>query len=144
MLFIEFYLFDLFLHSSYIIFFIFIIFNASAPLSINFVGEFLALTGIFKDSPIVGAFAATGIILSAIYSIFLYNRVAFLGFSPYLKTEIRSINNKNNSLILGDLTRLELALILPLLFATVIFGLFPNVILDSLHYDVSKLLYSII
>ena len=52
--------------------------------------------------------------------------------------------NKNNSLILGDLTRLELALILPLLFATVIFGLFPNVILDSLHYDVSKLLYSII
>lgn len=128
------------------LFFIFIIFNAGAPLSINFIGEFLSLAGIFENSPVVGSLAATGIVLSAIYSIFLYNRVSFLGFSPFFKPEEIKLtvnNNQTNKLILGDMDRLELSLILPLLIATVIFGLFPNTMLDSLHYQVSELVYDV-
>jgi NADH-ubiquinone oxidoreductase chain 4 len=124
-----------------LIFFIFIIFNASAPLSLNFIGEFLALTGIFIQSPVLGVFASTGIVFSAIYSIFLFNRINFLGFSPYLNL----IHKKNNSIEnwQGDLTRLEFLILLPLLLLTIIFGLFPNLILDSLHYSVSNLIYNV-
>jgi NADH-ubiquinone oxidoreductase chain 4 len=96
-----------------VIFFLFIIFNASAPLSLNFVGEFLTLAGVFQFSPILGFLASTGIVFSAIYSIFLFNRIAFLGFSPYLKSE-SFLKNKN--LDLSDLNRLEFFLLLPLLF----------------------------
>lgn len=123
-----------------VIFFLFIIFNASAPLSLNFVGEFLSLAGLFAQSPILGVFGATSITLSAIYSIFLYNRISFLGFSPYLK--LGSLK-KNTNNYMGDLTRLEFAMLFPLLLLTVLLGVFPNVILDSLHADVSNLLYNI-
>lgn len=124
-----------------LIFFLFIIFNASAPLSLNFIGEFLALTGIFIQSPVLGVFTSTGIVFSAIYSIFLFNRINFLGFSPYLNL----IQKKNNSTEnwQGDLTRLEFLILLPLLLLTIIFGLFPNLILDSLHYSVSNLIYNV-
>jgi NADH-ubiquinone oxidoreductase chain 4 len=114
-------------------FFIFIIFNASAPLSLNFVGEFLSLSGIFTNSPFIGVLASSGIVFSAIYSIFLFNRISFLGFSPYL--------NQGN-IALGDLNRLEFHLLLPLLIATLLLGLFPNLILEPLHYDVTQLLYT--
>jgi len=123
-----------------IIFFLCILFNASAPLSLNFVGEFLALTGLFTQSPVLGVFGATSITLSAIYSIFLFNRIAFLGLSPYLKSETVSFNSK---LTLGDLDRSEFAVLLPLLLVTILLGVFPNIILDSLHYDVSNLIYNV-
>ena len=123
-----------------LIFFLFIIFNASAPLSLNFVGEFLSLAGLFQSFPVIGALGATGIVFSAIYSIFLFNRICFLGFSPYLKQEIIPANK---NLALGDLTRLEFYLLFPLLLVTVLFGIFPNIILDSLHYDVSGLIYNV-
>ena len=123
-----------------IIFFLCILFNASAPLSLNFVGEFLALTGLFTQSPVLGVFGASSITLSAIYSIFLFNRIAFLGLSPYLKSETVSFNSK---LILGDLDRTEFAVLLPLLLVTILLGIFPNLILESLHYDVSNLIYNV-
>src|SRR5260221_3085312 len=113
-----------------ILFFLFLVFNASAPLSLNFVGEFLALAGVFQSSPVSGFLGATGIVLSAIYSIFFFNRIAFLGFSPYLKSETVLIKK---NLSLSDLTRLEIYMLIPLLLLTVFFGLFPNIILDSLH-----------
>ena len=124
-----------------IIFFIFTVFNAGTPLSLNFIGEFLALAGTFQLSPLVGALGATGILFSAIYSIWLFNRVSFLNYSPYLKQS--TIKPTDLKLHLGDLDRREVFLVLPLLVATVGFGLFPNVILDTLHYPVSQLLIDI-
>lgn len=125
-----------------ILFFIFTVFNAGAPLSLNFVGEFLALAGTFDNSPIVGFIGATGIVFSAIYSIFLFNRIAFLNYSPFINRP--TVNtNKDTKLLLGDLTRREYFLLLPLLIVTVAFGIFPNAILESLHYPVSQLLINI-
>lgn len=122
-----------------VLFFIFIIFNASAPLSLNFVGEFLSLAGVFQSSPLAGILGSTGIVFSAIYSIFLFNRIAFLGFSPYLKAEVTPLHK---ILKLGDLDRLEFYLLLPLLALSIIFGIFPNLILEPLHSDVSQLIYN--
>lgn len=121
-----------------ILFFVFTIFNAGAPLSLNFIGEFLSLTGTFKVSPIVGILGATGIVFSAIYSIWLFNRTAFLGFSPYFNKI--SVSPSDSKISVGDLDRREFFLILPLLIVTVAFGLFPNVILESIHLPVSNLL----
>ena len=113
-----------------IMFLLFSLFNAAAPLSANFIGEFLALTGVFQRSPIVGILGASGIVLSACYSIWMFNRVSYGAWSPYLKPTT-------------DLNRREYMLLLPLLICTVVFGIFPNIILDSLHLTVSNLLYTV-
>ena len=113
-----------------IMFFVFTIFNAAVPLSANWAGEFLCLAGAFQRNPVFAVLGSTGIVLSAAYSIWLYNRIAFGSWSKYL----------NNT---TDLTRREFMLLLPLLFVAVVFGIFPNILLDSVHASTSGLLYSI-
>jgi NADH-ubiquinone oxidoreductase chain 4 len=51
------------------LFFTFILFNTAIPLSLNYLGEFLSLTGVFMQSPFISALGASGIVLSAAYSI---------------------------------------------------------------------------
>jgi NADH-quinone oxidoreductase subunit M len=58
-------------------FFIFTLANMSFPGTCNFVGELLIFAGLFKSNNWIMILAATGIVLSAIYSIWLYNRIAF-------------------------------------------------------------------
>ena len=113
-----------------IMFFVFTIFNAAVPLSANWAGEFLCLAGAFQRNPVFAVLGSTGIVLSAAYSIWLYNRIAFGSWSKYLNYTT-------------DLTRREFMLLLPLLFVAVVFGIFPNIILDSVHASTSGLLYSI-
>nr|UFQ87258.1 NADH:ubiquinone oxidoreductase subunit 4 [Pseudozyma sp.] len=113
-----------------IMFFVFTIFNAAVPLSANWAGEFLCLAGAFQRNPVFAVLGSTGIVLSAAYSIWLYNRIAFGAWSKYLNYTT-------------DITRREFMLLLPLLFVAVVFGIFPNIILDSVHASTSGLLYSI-
>jgi len=111
-----------------IIFFIFTIANTGIPLSLNFLGEQLSLIGIWQQNPIIAALGATGIILSACYSLFLFNRLSYGNLSPLL-TPIK------------DLNRREYYLLISLIIPTIFFGIFPNVLLDSLHTSVSALLF---
>jgi NADH-ubiquinone oxidoreductase chain 4 len=113
-----------------ILFFIFILSNTGIPLTLNFLGEQLSLIGIWERSPIIAALGATGIVLSAIYSIYLYNRISYGIYSPHLKP-------------IKDISRREFNLLITLLIPTVLLGIFPNVILDGLHFSVSSLLYNI-
>lgn len=113
-----------------ILFFIFILANTGIPLTLNFLGEQMSLIGIFERSPVTAAFGATGIVFSAIYSIFMYNRISYGTFSPYLKP-------------MKDIDRREYFLLLSLLIPTVLLGIFPNVILDTLHVGVTTLLYNL-
>ena len=113
-----------------ILFFIFILSNTGIPLTLNFLGEQLSLIGIWERSPIIAALGATGIVLSAIYSIYLYNRISYGIYSPHLKP-------------IKDISRREFNLLLTLLLPTVLLGIFPNVILDGLHFSISSLLYNI-
>lgn len=109
-------------------FFLFTIFNAAVPLSANWTGEFMMLAGIFKLSPIIGALGSLGIVLSAAYSIWMFNRIAFGGYSLYL--------NYTN-----DLTRREVFLLIPLLVVAVVIGILPNIMLENIHLSVSTLIY---
>ena len=111
-----------------ILFFVFTIANTGIPLSLNFIGEQLSLMGIWERSPIISALGATGIVFSAIYSIYLYNRISYGVYSPHLKAA-------------EDISRREFNLLITLLIPTVILGILPNVILDSIHLSVSTLLY---
>ena len=111
-----------------ILFFIFTLANTGIPLTLNFLGEQLSLIGIWQINPIIASLGATGIVLSACYSVFLYNRVSYGNYSPYLPP-------------LKDINRREFYLLISLLIPTVIFGIFPNIILESLHTSVSALLF---
>lgn len=118
-----------FMPVSTILFFIFTLCNTGIPLSINFLGEQLSLIGIWNKSPIVAVLGASSIVFSAIYSIWLYNRLSYGTFSPHLKP-------------LKDINRREFILLITLLIPTIVLGIFPNVILDSLHMSVTSLLYN--
>lgn len=104
--------------------------NIAVPLSSNFVGEWLCLAGAFERSPIVASLAASGIFLSAAYSIFFYNRLAGGNFSVHLQ-------------VMPDLSRREFYILFPLIALAFALGIFPNVILDSIHYSVSTILYQV-
>jgi NADH-ubiquinone oxidoreductase chain 4 len=111
-----------------ILFFIFTLCNSGIPLSLNFLGEFMSLAGMFQRNPIVGILGATGIVFSACYSIYLYNRISYGAFSPHLKP-------------IKDVNRREFMILISLLIPTILLGIFPNIILDSLHVSVSTLLF---
>ena len=113
-----------------ILFFVFTLANTGIPLSLNFLGEQLSLIGIWERNPVASVLGATGIVFSAIYSIYLYNRLSYGVYSPHLKP-------------LQDVTRREFNVLIALLIPTFVLGIFPNIILDSLHLSVSTLLYII-
>jgi len=114
-----------------ILFFILCLGNSGTPLTLNFLGEFMSLYGAFERMPILGILASSSIVLSAAYTIFMYNRIAFGGsYSVYFVENI------------GDVTKREFIMLLVFVILTVLFGIYPAPILDGLHYSVSSLIYS--
>jgi len=113
-----------------ILFLIFTLANTGIPLTLNWLGEQLSLIGIWQKNPLVACLGATGIVLSACYSLFLYNRLSYGNLSTYLPP-------------LKDINRREYYLLITLLVPTVVFGILPNVILTSLHTSTSALLYTV-
>ena len=113
-----------------ILFCIFTLANTGIPLTLNFLGEQLSLLGIWQQNPIIAILGASGIVLSACYSLFLYNRLSYGTYSPHLP-------------ILKDINRREYSLLISLLLPTIIFGIIPNVLLNPLHISISTLLYTL-
>lgn len=111
-----------------LIFFIFTLANMGTPLTGNFLGEFLSLGGAFHRSPLLGGIASVSIILSAVYSIFLYNRLCGGVKTRYLKMR-------------NDMNRREFYLILPLLIGVILLGIYPNIVLEGVDQKVSTLIY---
>jgi NADH-ubiquinone oxidoreductase chain 4 len=62
-----------------IVFFILCLGNCGAPLTLNFIGEFMSLYGVFERLPIAGALASSSIIFSAAFTIYMFNRIIFGG-----------------------------------------------------------------
>jgi NADH-ubiquinone oxidoreductase chain 4 len=113
-----------------ILFFILCLGNAGTPLSLNFVGEFMSLYGAFEKMPLLGAFASSSIVLSAAYTIYMFNRIAFAGsLSNLFKLNIPDLNER------------EFIILFTLVIFTVVLGIYPSPILDGLHYSVSSLIY---
>jgi len=115
-----------------IIFFILSLGNCGAPLTLNFIGEFMSLYGAFETLSSLGLMASSSIILSAAYTIYMFNRIAFGGtFSKFFEDNI------------SDITKREFFILFILVLFTIIFGIYPNFILNGLHYSVASLIYYI-
>ena len=89
----------------------------------------MSLYGIFERLPIAGILASSSIVLSAVYTIFMFNRIIFGGIFKEWET------------YLPDLNKREYSILLILVVFTVILGIYPSIILDSLNYSVSNLLF---
>ena len=115
-----------------ILFFLLSLGNAGAPLTLNFIGEFMSLYGIIEKLPVLGVFACTSIVFSAAYTIYLFNRTAFGGsFSKYLEESIY------------DVSKREFIMLFILVVFTVLFGIYPSLITNVLDYSMNSLIYSV-
>lgn len=101
--------------------------NMGVPLTANFVGEFLSLLGAYQQNMFIASIGALSIILSAIYSVFMFNRVTSGSFSPYIYT-------------IPDIFRKEYYELIPLLILTIILGIYPYFIINDIEYALSNLL----
>lgn len=116
-----------------ILYFILSLGNCGTPLTLNFVGEFMSLYGVFERLPIAGMLASSSIVLSAAYTIYMYNRIALGG----------SYTSKYWINFLSDVNKREFSMLIVLVLFTIALGIYPSILLDSLHYAVSNLLYSL-
>jgi NADH-quinone oxidoreductase subunit M len=105
----------------YATFFAFIMLSSvGLPLMNGFIGEFLVLSGAFQAKQIYGILAATGVIWSACYLLWMYQRV-FYG-------EVTNPANKT----LRDLDARERVSLWPLVIASVVMGVAPMLWLHSI------------
>jgi len=116
-----------------ILFFILCLGNCGAPLTLNFVGEFMSLYGVFEKLPLLGIIASSSIVFSAAYTIFMFNRICF-GGAFFLSS--------SDPYTLIDLNKREFFMLFTLVLFTVVLGIYPAPILDGLHYSVSTLIFS--
>jgi NADH-quinone oxidoreductase subunit M len=93
----------------------------------GFVGEFLILLGAFQWSPRLTVIAATGVILSATYMLWMFQRV---NYGP--------VTNEKNA-ALPDLEPREWALIAPIVALTIVMGVVPNLFLRPTEASVQRL-----
>ncbi len=108
-------------------FMVFTMANVGLPGTSGFVGEFLTLLGAFKVNTWVAFFATTGVVLSAVYALYLYQRVIFGALEkPALK-------------MLPDMSPREIAILAPLVILTILLGFYPAPILDVTARSVQTL-----
>jgi NADH-quinone oxidoreductase subunit M len=106
--------------------------SVGLPLMNGFIGEFLVLSGAFQARPIYGILAATGVIWSACYLLWMYQRVFF----GKVKNEI------NNTL--PDLNTREKAALWPIAVAGLVMGVAPLVWLSAIDPAVQTALAAIL
>ena len=112
------------------IFLFFTMSNIGLPGTGSFVGEFLILTGSFKVNTSITFLSATGMVIGACYSLWLFNRVSY----GNLKTQYFNCYT--------DLNKREFLTFLPLILGTLIMGLYPEIFLESIHMSVNMLIES--
>jgi NADH-quinone oxidoreductase subunit M len=92
----------------------------------GFVGEFLILLGAFRWNPRLATFAATGIVFSAVYMLWMFQRV---NYGPVT-------NDKNRTL--GDLDRREWIVVAPIVIVAVLMGILPNLFLRPIEPSAAR------
>jgi len=96
--------------------------SVGLPGTNGFVGEFLALMGAFESGlRWYAVFATTGVILAAVYMLWMYQRVMF--------GKVTNPANEN----LKDLSLREIVIMLPLLLFVFWIGVYPNTFFDKMN-----------
>jgi NADH-quinone oxidoreductase subunit M len=102
--------------------------SIALPLMNGFIGEFLILIGAFRWDSRLAVFAATGVILSAVYMLWMFQRV---NYGPLT-------NEKNRTL--PDLSPREWALVVPTVAMCVLMGVVPSVFLRPMEPAVARVI----
>ncbi len=108
-------------------FLLFTMASIGLPGTSNFVGEFLALAGIYQVSSWVTLVCTTGIILGAGYMLYLYWRVAF------------GVQKNEDAAAMPDLHAREWAMLAPLAAAVLWMGVYPESFLAPMRKDIAAL-----
>jgi NADH-quinone oxidoreductase subunit M len=107
---------------------VFTLANVGLPGTTGYIGEFLSLNGTFKVNTWVATLAATGLILSACYALWLYRQVIF------------GVLDKPSLAHILDLSAREIVTFAPLVVLTIVFGVYPKPVLDMSAASVAALL----
>jgi proton-translocating NADH-quinone oxidoreductase chain M len=107
---------------------IFSLANIGLPVTCNFIGELVVFSGLVDRNLFVFIIATTGVVLSVLYTIFFCNRLIFGNL------------NLNYISIYKDITIREFSIMFPLTFLTFFFGVFPDLIFDSILTSVSMII----
>jgi NADH-quinone oxidoreductase subunit M len=97
----------------------------------GFVGEFLILLGAFRWDPALAAVAATGVILSATYMLWMFQRV---NYGPVTRDENKA---------LPDLQTREWIVIAPIIAIAILMGVLPNLFLRPIEPSIERTLTKI-
>jgi NADH-quinone oxidoreductase subunit M len=109
-------------------FMVFTMANVGLPGTSGFIGEFLTMLGAYVHNSWIAIFAATGVILSAAYALYLYRRIIYGALvKPSLKT-------------IQDLKPREIALLAPLVVITILLGIYPKPVFNVTTPAVAKLI----
>ncbi len=110
-----------------VLFMLFTMASVGLPGTSNFVGELLALMGVYQASSWVALVCTTGIILGAAYMLYLYRRVVF---GALTKPDVAAM---------PDLSARELALLVPVAAAVMWMGVYPESFLAPMRGNVASL-----
>ena len=104
----------------------------------GFVSEFLTILGAFTSQYLgigYGAVAALGIILGAVYMLYMVARVIF---GPLKTPEVHDAHGPP-----GDIGFREIAILVPLAIAVVYIGVYPSAILRSMNDPLTRMMQPI-
>ena len=110
-----------------VVFLILTMANVGLPGTSGFVGEFLALLGVFRENTWIAFFATTGVILSAAYALLLYRRVVLGALE---KESLRSMT---------DLNVREKVILYPLVALIIFYGVYPMPVFEVTTASVENL-----
>jgi NADH-quinone oxidoreductase subunit M len=111
-----------------VVFMVFTMANVGLPGTSGFIGEFLSLAGTFKVNTTATILGTTGIILSAAYALWLYRRVVF---GTLARPQLAQM---------PDMSAREMVALIPLVYLTINFGVYPTPVLDIFSASVESLL----
>ena len=109
-------------------FLLFTMANVGLPGTSGFVGEILSMIGIYQVSPWIAFGAAFGMILSAVYALYLYREIIFG----------EAVNEKLSDI--ADMTKREWMILTPLAVMTIVLGVYPSLITDITGASVDNLI----
>ena len=112
------------------VFMIFMLGSVGLPGTSGFIGEFLVIVGAFKYSSIVVIGSATGIVLSAVYMLYLYKRIILGEMSNEKLSEILDLNNR------------EKIILIPLAIAVIFIGIFPNIFIEPMRLPLESIIFN--
>jgi NADH-quinone oxidoreductase subunit M len=98
------------------------------PGTSGFVGEFLALLGVFEDHPGIGIFAASGVIFAAYYML------------PMVQSVFFNALEKPENQAVQDLSRREIAILAPMIALMIVIGVHPTPLLRKMEPSVQMVL----